>query len=62
MTNVIAGTMGRATGSILGRLMTLPAWEAQIDDAVEAATKRGRTNGAVATMQDQRKARAAPGR
>jgi transposase-like protein len=25
--NVIAGTMGRATSSILGRLMTLAAWE-----------------------------------
>jgi hypothetical protein len=32
---------------------------AQIDDAVEAATKRGRANGALAVMQDQRKARAA---
>jgi hypothetical protein len=31
----------------------------QIDDAVEAATKRGKANGALAVMQDQRKARAA---
>ena len=32
---------------------------AQIDNAVEAATKHGRANGALAAMQDQRKARAA---
>jgi hypothetical protein len=42
-----------------GLLTSAAEMPPQIDDAVEAATKRGRTNGALAIMLDQRKARAA---